>query len=205
LTGDSSAHAFPSSTGEPADSIRRQVHLVPGLGTGRLHLVHPFNGRFHPIDHDALESLVAAMARRINIASVDCVLGFPEGGSIPAYAFGRAVGRPVLLASRMPLDLPDSITFEQPQAGLGKTHHLYGLRRDDRVMIFEDEMTNGRTAVNAAQALRKAGLRIDLIATLFVIDHPILWKRMEAAGLTLHAGVRLPVTSAPRPLDTDVE
>jgi hypothetical protein len=72
-------------------------------------------------------------------------------------------------------------------------------------MIFEDEMTNGRTAVNAAQALRKAGLRIDLIATLFVIDHPILWKRMEAAGLTLHAGVRLPVTSAPRPLDTDVE
>jgi len=196
--------SIPPSLDDPADPTR-QVRLVPGLGTGRLHLLHPFNGRFHPIDHDALESLVQALARRIDVEAIDCVLGFPEGGSIPAYAFGRAVRRPVLLASRMPLDVPDAITFEQPQAGLGKTHHLYGLRRGSRVMIFEDELTNGRTAVNAAEALRKAGLEINQIATLFAIDHPTLWKRMEAAGLTLHAGVRLPPTYAPRALDTDVE
>lgn len=197
--------SLPPSTEDPADAFRRQVRLVPGLGTGRLHLLHPFNGRFHPIDHAALDSLVGAMAQRIDIAAVDCILGFPEGGSIPAYAFGRAVGRPVLLASRMPLDVPDAITFEQPQAGLGKTHHLFGLRPGDRVMIFEDEMTNGRTAVNAARALREHGLLIDQIATLFVIDHPTLWKRMEGAGLTLHVGVRLPPTLAPRPLDPDVD
>jgi adenine/guanine phosphoribosyltransferase-like PRPP-binding protein len=196
---------FASSSEGLADSVRRQVRLVPGLGNGRLHLLHPFNGRFHPIDHDGLESLVLSMAQHIDVTSIDCVLGFPEGGSIPAYAFGRAVGRPVLLASRMPLDLPDTVTFEQPQAGLGKTHHLYGLRPGSRVMIFEDELTNGRTVVNAARALRVAGLVIEQIATLLVIDHPTLWRRMEAAGLTLHAGVRLPPSYAPRPLDTDVE
>lgn len=190
---------------DPAEPIRRRVRLVPGVGGHRLHLLHPFNGRFHPIDHGALEALVLTMARRIDVASIDYVVGFPEGGSIPAYAFGRLVGRPVVLASRMPLDLPEAITFEQPQAGLGKTHHLYGLRSGSRVIIFEDEITNGRTAVNAARALRKAGIKIDQIATLFAIDHPTLWRRMKAEGLTLHVGVVLPPEYAPRPLDAEDE
>ena len=78
--------------------------------------MHPFNGRFHPIDYTALERLVQALVPRVDVERIDYVLGFPEGGSIPAYAFGRAVGRPVILTSRLPLDLPGRISFEQPGA-----------------------------------------------------------------------------------------
>lgn len=187
------------------EAIRQDVRVVPGAGGQRRHLLHPFNGRFNAVDHGALEALLQAMAPRIDLGSVDCVVGFPEGGSIPAYAFARLVGRPVVLASRIPLDLPGTITFEQPQAGLGKTHHLYGLRAGHRVLIFEDELTNGRTAVNAVRALRRAGVEIDQIATLFAIDHPTLWRRMEVERLTLHVGVLLPPTYAARPLDVDTE
>ena len=183
------------------ESIRQQVRLVPGADGQKRHLLHPFNGRFNAVDHDALDALLGAMAPRIDLGSVDCVVGFPEGGSIPAYAFARLVGRPVVLASRIPLDLPDTITFEQPQANLGKTHHLYGLRAGNRVMIFEDELTNGRTVVNAARALRRAGIEIDQIATLFAVDHPPLWRRMESERLTLHVGVLLPPAYAARPLE----
>jgi adenine phosphoribosyltransferase len=190
---------------DPADAIRKRIRLVPGADGRKRHLMHPFNGRFHPVDHAALETLLRAMVPRIDVTGVDYVLGFPEGGSIPAYAFGRAVDRPVILASRLPLDMPDMITFEQPGARLGTTQYLYGLRAGDRVMVFEDELTNGHTAVNAARALRKAGIEIDQIAALFVIDHPPLWRRISAERLTLHVGVTLPPDYAPRALDAETD
>lgn len=190
---------------DPQEAVGERVRLIPGIGGRKRHLVHPFNGRFHPVDHAALEALVRAMAQRVDVTAVDHVLGFPEGGSVPAYAFGRAVGRPVVLTSRLPIDIPGTITFEQPQAGLGTTHYLYGLRAGDRVMIVEDELTNGRMAVNAVRALRGAGIAIDQIATLFAIDHPILWRRMAGERITLHVGVTLPPEYAPRLLDERIE
>jgi hypothetical protein len=87
---------------DDADAIRQPIRLVPGADGTKRHLMHPFNGRFHPVDHAALDDLVDAMAARIDVTRVDYVLGFPEGGSIPAYAFGRAVKRPVILASGCP-------------------------------------------------------------------------------------------------------
>ena len=190
---------------DPAEAIRKRIRLVPGADGRTRHLMHPFNGRFHPVDHAALEALVQAMVPRIDVSAIDYVLGFPEGGSIPAYAFGRAVDRPVILASRLPLGLPDTIAFEQPGARLGTTQYLYGLRAGDRVMVFEDELTNGHTAVNAARALRGAGIEIDQIAALFVIDHPALWRRISAERLTLHVGVTLPCDYAPRALEGETD
>jgi adenine phosphoribosyltransferase len=188
---------------DPAEAIRKRITLVPGADGRKRHLMHPFNGRFQPVDHAALEALVQAIVARIDVSAIDYVLGFPEGGSIPAYAFGRAVDRPVILASRLPLGLPDTIAFEQPGARLGTKQYLYGLRAGDRVMVFEDELTNGHTAVNAARALRAAGIEIDQIAALFVIDHPELWRRISAERLTLHVGVTLPPDYAPRPLERE--
>ena len=187
------------------ESIRKRITLVPGADGRKRHLMHPFNGRFHPVDYAALEALVQSMVPRIDVSAIDYVLGFPEGGSIPAYAFGRAAERPVILASRLPLGLPDMIAFEQPGARLGTTQYLYGLRAGDRVMIFEDELTNGHTAVNAARALRAAGIQIEQVAALFVIDHPAMWRRISAERLTLHAGVTLPPEYAPRPLEEETE
>ena len=186
---------------DQAETARRRVSLVPGADGRKRHLMHPYNGRFHQVDYSALDALVEALARRVDPSAIDRVLGFPEGGSIPAYAFGRAIDRPVILASRLALDQPDRLTFEQPHAGLGTTQFVYGLRPGDRVIIVEDELTNGLTAMNAVGALRAAGVEIAQIATLFAIDHSALWQRMEALGVALHVAVTLPPELAPRPLD----
>lgn len=167
--------------------------------------MHPYNGRFHPIDYAALDLLVQSLVPRVDVDRVDYVLGFPEGGSIPAYVFGRAVGRPVILTSRLPLDLPDRIVFEQPGANLGTTQYVYGLRPGDRAMVFEDELTNGHTAVNAVRALRGAGVEIDQVASLFAIDHAALLRRLRAKGITLHVGLMLTTDYAPRALDSGPE
>jgi len=187
------------------ETIRARIRLVHGDGTGKRHLMHPFNGRFHPIDYAALDCLVHGLVPRVDVEGVDYVLGFPEGGSIPAYAFGRAVDRPVILTSRLALDLPGRITFEQPAANLGRTQYVYGLGPGDRVVVFEDELTNGHTAVNAVRALRAAGVLIDQIATLFAIDHAALARRMRDEAITLHVGLMLTADYAPRALDTNPE
>ncbi len=184
-------------------SIRDRIRLVPGAEGRRRHLLHPLNGRFHPVDHQALDTLVRDLVPCVDVATVDYVIGFPEGGSIPAYAFARLVDRPLILASRLPLDLPGRITFEQPGARLGTTQYLYGLAPGHRVLLVEDELTSGLSAVNAVRALRAAGVRIDEIAALFVIDHPSLWRRLQAEAITLHAGLRLPPEYAPRSLEAE--
>lgn len=195
----------PGTATNAGDAVRQRIALVPGADGAKRHLMHPFNGRCHPIDHRALDGLIRDMVARIDVSAVDYVLGFPEGGSVPAYAFGRAVGLPVILASRLPLDLPGRVSFEQPHANLGTTHYLYGLKKGDRAMIVEDELTNGHTAVNAVRALRRAGIEIAQIAALFAIDHPALWRRVAAAGVSIEVGVTLPPSFAPRALDADTD
>jgi len=168
--------------------------------------MHPLNGRFEPVDRPALEALVQTIASRIDRTRVDYVLGLPEGGSIPAYEFGRQVDRPVILASRLRVEMPGTIAFEEPQAHVyGWTTYVYGLKAGDRVMILEDELTNGHSLVSAVHALRRGGIEIDQIGTLLAIDHPGLWRRMLAAGLTLHVGLTLPPAYAPRPIDDSDE
>jgi orotate phosphoribosyltransferase len=71
------------------------------------------------------------------------------------------------------------------------------------VVIVEDELTSGLSAVNAVRALRAAGVVIGEIASLFVIDHPSLWRRLEAEGVTLHAGLTLPPEYAPRSIEAE--
>ena len=188
---------------ERDQAIVRHVSLVPNMDGRRRHIVHAFNGRLHAVDHAGLEALVDRLVAMVDLEGVDVVVGFPEGGIIPAYAFGRAAKRPVLLASRLRLDTPGTVTFEEPHSQVGTTQYLYGLERGQRVVIVEDELTNGRTAINAVRALREAGIGVDQIATLMAVDHPGLWRRMDAAGIALHAVVRLPVDLAPRPLDDD--
>jgi adenine/guanine phosphoribosyltransferase-like PRPP-binding protein len=185
-----------------AEVIRRRATVVPNRDPSKSHLIHSLNGRGQQVDAEALDALVRQMAQRIDVSAVDCILGIPEGGTVPAYAFARAVGRPLLLAARVMLQMP-AITFEEPHvhANTTRTLSFYGLAPGQRVMIVEDELTNGHTAVNAVRALRAGGVVIEQIATLLAIDHPALWRRLAAEGLTAHAGVRLPPEYAPRQPD----
>ncbi len=182
-----------------AETIRARAAVVAGRDPGMRHLIHSLNGRGQVVDVDALDALIAQVAKQVDVSAVDCILGIPEGGSVPAYAFARAVRRPVVLAARVILERP-AITFQEPHAHANttKTLSFYGLVPGQRAMIVEDELTNGHTAVNAVRALREAGVTIDRVVTLLAIDHPALWRRMEAEGITLHVGLRLSAEYAPR-------
>lgn len=185
---------------ESADSIRDQVRLVPNVDGCHRHMSHPLNGRFRPLDHGVLERLVEAVATAVDVRRVDYVVGFPEGGSVPAYAFARRIGRPLVVSSTLAVRLP-VVSFTVTDSVQPPTKHIYGLAAGDRVVILEDEITTGRTVIAAARALRAAGVEIEAVVALLAVDHPALRQRMDAEGLPLHVGGRLPHDHAARALE----
>src|SRR5206468_11956165 len=117
--------------------VLRSVSLVSPINQTRAQIGHRLDGRYGPMDPRELAPFVRDLAAAIDVADVDYVLGFPEGGVIPAFAFAQAVGRPLIISTRLQMALPGAVSFEEPHSGLGTTRHIHGLREGHRVVIVE--------------------------------------------------------------------
>jgi adenine/guanine phosphoribosyltransferase-like PRPP-binding protein len=179
----------------------RSVSRVFLEGGDGLQVTHRLDGRYGPMDPEELVAAVSMLAAAMDVDAVDYVVGFPEGGSIPAFAFARLIGRPLILSTRLTFTLPGvpAIAFVEPHTSIGKTHHLHGLRRGHRVVIVEDEVTTGRTLLSAVRALREAGVEIAQAGALLAVDDPRMWRAMEDEKVSLHVVYRVPCGFGARP------
>jgi adenine/guanine phosphoribosyltransferase-like PRPP-binding protein len=178
--------------------VLKKVSLVLPLNQGRAQLAHRFDGRYEPMNPKELVPLLVELAAAIDVSGVDYILGFPEGGVIPAFAFAQIVDRPLILSTRLALDPPRTISFEEPHSGLGTTHYIRGLHEGDHVVVIEDEVTTGRTVINAVRALRRSGVRIDTVGALLAVDDPGMWQSMSDEQVSLRVRFRLPGEYAAR-------
>jgi adenine phosphoribosyltransferase len=155
-------------------------------------LGNPLDGRFGgPMNPSTLAEVIARLIERLDLAGVDCVVGFPEGGVIPAYAFAAASNLPLVAGSLHQLNLPGAISFtEQHNASSqAKIISLYGLAPGSRVIVVEDELTTGRTIVNCVRALRAAEVGCDQVVTIYAVDDPALGACLAEEGIELHAAL----------------
>ena len=178
--------------------VLKDVSLVSPANQARAQLVHQFDGRYQPMNPKELAAILQELAAAIDVSDVDYILGFPEGGVIPAFAFAHIVDRPLILSTRLALDLPRIISFEEPHSGLGTTHYISGLHEGDHVVVLEDEVTTGRTVLNAVRALRRSGVRIDTVGALLAVDDPGMWQSMREEQVSLRVRFRLPGEYAAR-------
>jgi adenine phosphoribosyltransferase len=164
-------------------------------------ITHRLDGRSGAMDPGELAAAVRKLADLMDIEAVDYVLGFPEGGSVPAFAFAQVIGRPLVLSTRLDFTLPGipEIVFRVPHSPIGKSHHIHGLEPGDRVVIVEDEVTSGGTLVSAVRALRAAGMRISQVGALMAVDDPRMWRAMENEKVSLRVLWRLPRGLRTRP------
>lgn len=163
------------------------VPVAPIVGRERSMVASPLDGRYGPMHPDKLAPLVQRLVGMADLQGIDHVLGIPEGGSIPAYAFAVAAGMSVVLASIWQPDLPGVVTFIEEHDGSLGPKHIYGIERGARVLIVEDEVTTGRTVVNCVRALRAAGIDCDQVATLLSLGDEETHQRLRSDGLLLHA------------------
>ena len=174
------------------DVVSRASVVIKQNGTPTI--THPLDGRYGAMDPRELAAAVRKLADAMDLKEVNYVLGFPEGGSVPAFAFAHLVGRPLILSTRLEFTLAGAapIAFREPHSSVGRSHYIHGLARGDRVVIVEDEVTSGGTLVSVARALRAAGVQISQVGALLVVDDPRTWRAVEDEKLILHAVHRLP-------------
>jgi adenine phosphoribosyltransferase len=147
-------------------------------GRRRAQLGTSLDGRYGAMDMARLEQAIATLVRSVEDRDLNYVIGIPEGGLVPAYAFARQAGlRPVFATSYRPADAPFLVFQEEHDDALG-ARYLYGLQPVDRVVIVEDEVTSGRTAVNCVRALLAAHSIEVMAATVFSGDlMQSLWQQ----------------------------
>jgi adenine/guanine phosphoribosyltransferase-like PRPP-binding protein len=161
-------------------------------------ITHPLDGRYGAMDPRELAAAVGKLADAMDWKDVDYVLGFPEGGSVPAFAFAHLVGRPLILSTRLEFTFGGAtpIAFREPHSSVGKSHYIHGLAPGDRVVIVEDEVTSGGTLVSVARALRAAEVQIAQVGALLVVDDPRTWRAVKDEKLILHTVYRLPAVQS---------
>jgi len=161
------------------------VPVAPIVGRARPMVASPLDGRYGAMDPGRLAPLVDRLLAMTPVGDVDLVLGIPEGGIIPAYAYAAAAGLPLALASIWRPDLPGVLTFQEEHDGALAPKHIFGIPPGSRVLIVEDEVTTGRTVINCVRALRDAGIECHRVATLLSIGDGMLMARLGAEGIQL--------------------
>lgn len=162
------------------------LHVVPIEGRTRGLILSPFDGRYGPMDPVLVRQLVRELLDMVDLDGMSAVLGIPEGGNAPAFAFAEEAGLKVVYATRLRPNLPAVLEFtEHEQDAWAHQFYVAGLVAGDGVIIVEDEVTSGRTVIQAARAMRRAGMRCEQVATLLAVDDPAMRERVSAAGLRL--------------------
>jgi adenine/guanine phosphoribosyltransferase-like PRPP-binding protein len=162
--------------------------VQPIVGRARGQLASPVDGRYGPMHPDDLRSAIARLAREVDIEGVKYVLGVPEGGYIPAFAFAAEVGLRLVLASIWQPNVPGVVSFvEEHNTQFARAKHFHGLSPGDHVIVVEDEVSSGQTIINCVRALRAAAIRCDQVATIYAADDPAMHARVAAEGIRLHA------------------
>jgi len=130
-------------------------------------IIHPFDGRVTPLYPERLAAVSRQLASLLDIAHTDYIVGFAEGGLLPAYGVSSATNLPMVGSYRVRLKLPYEITFQEPHSERS-THYIYGLREGNRVVIVEDETTTGSTILNAIKAFHQNGINVIDIGTFIM-------------------------------------
>lgn len=167
---------------------------IPPLGVTRVvdrprgQLASALDGRYGAMRPADVRSAVRWLAAQVDPQDFDFAIGVPEGGFIPAYEFGVATGLRVILASIYQPVASGVVSFDEEHDAPGlRRKHIYGVAPGDRVILVEDEVTSGRTAVNCVRALRLAGIRCDHVATIYAADDPATRERLASERIELHA------------------
>lgn len=160
---------------------------MPIVGRERRQLAFPLDGRYGAMDPRDMTRAIAWLAQRVDITGIDYVLGIPEGGYAPAYAFAAQTGLRVVFATLWQPHADDVVSFrEEHDHPPLDMKYIYGLPSGASVIVVEDEVTSGRTVVNCVRALRGRGIRCDQVASLYAADDHGMRERLEAEGVRLH-------------------
>ena len=174
-----------NATPDPARFIKERVRTIDGW---------PQPGvQFRDItpvlqDRRALRVLIDLFVQRYIDAEIDTIAGLDARGFIigPILAYELSIGFvPIRKKGKLPYRTL-SQSYELEYASATVEIHEDACKPGERVVIVDDLIATGGTAVGATQLLRQIGAEV--VAACFVIDLPDLGgrKKLEALDVPVH-------------------
>jgi len=138
-------------------------------------------------DPDGLREVIDSFVERYRDVPVDAVVGleargFILGGAVP-YRLGKGFV-PVRKKGKLPYKT-ESYEYELEYGADAIEMHVDAIGKGDRVLIVDDLLATGGTALAAAKLIEKLGGRV--VEMAFIVDLPDVGGRARIAG----AGYRM--------------
>lgn len=147
-------------------------------------LVHPFDGRVIPLHPSLIRPQAHQLAGQLNLTGVDYIVGFAEGGLIPAFAISDVTGIPFVGSYRVRLKLANEIHFVE-QHSERANHFIYGLQPGSSVVLIEDEITTGQTMLNVINQLSQHQITVLDIGVYILNCQPLVYQQFQQLGYTI--------------------
>jgi orotate phosphoribosyltransferase len=168
-------------------SDKGTVFAFPIVARSRSQLGTPLDGRYGAMVPSQLRSAIKALIPRVTLKGVDYIVGIPEGGAVPAYEFASSCDIKFILASHGQPENSPAIHFFEPHVNAEtRIKYIHGLKKGDKVIIVEDEVTTGRTVINCVRSLRDAGISCEDVVAIYCADDSSMYSRMREENIRLH-------------------
>jgi adenine phosphoribosyltransferase len=141
------------------------------------------------LDGAAFRATIERMMAMVAIDQFDLIAGIEARGFITASALAFASGKGKLMLRKSGKLPGERVGIDYAlEYGTDRIEmHVGAVKPGQRILLTDDLLATGGTALAGAQLLRDAGAIVDSAA--FIIDLPDLGggERLQAAGITTHA------------------
>jgi len=171
-----------------------EVSTAERIGDNRkFRILNNFNGRFSCTNANDLVTIVDILNSKIDQKiSDEIVVGFIEGSVILAFELARQRGvRYTCSTAAKVVGYKEKLRFSESHK-VDSEFILYGLKKGDRVMLIEDEISTGDSFVEVINMLQSSGVEILNICTVFeVVNFNAREKLKNQFGLDLVSLIQL--------------
>lgn len=117
----------------------------------------------------------------------EVIVGFAEGSLILAYVLAKIRGSNFACSTKTQRsDFKTVIEFAEEHRSNIPSHYLYSLQKKDEIIIIEDEISTGKTIINAFNQLIKHNFHIKAVASIIEITNFEGRKKIKkATGIDL--------------------
>ncbi|AIY89271.1 hypoxanthine/guanine phosphoribosyltransferase [Geoglobus acetivorans] len=155
------------------------------------YFIHPLTDGVPELDPDIVREAVSGIIRIADL-DVDKIVTVEAMGIPVAMALSLAVSIPIVVVRKRAYDLPNEIVVDQ-ETGYSKGKlYINGVNKGDRVILVDDVISTGGTALATLKALEKAGAVVkDFVA---VVEKGEGANKLREAGYNVKSLVKIEVS-----------
>lgn len=140
-------------------------------GARSYYIINNLDGRFVKSNSRTLHRIISNLNKMLPVSKPnEIIFGFTEGSILLTAALASSRKSNFVCSTRSRrLDIENEIVFIEEHRDKTPTHFIYALEKGNQVILIEDEISTGKTVLNAYKVFKKYGIKIIAVTTLVEI------------------------------------